>query len=243
MYDFCFIAVNDLETDARTLNLTRMLSKHGCKICIIALGNTDNNDSKSDNIDIFHINPSKAKRASVRILDFYSTLRKKYSNIESKYYIAEDLYSLPYASKLAKKFLGKLIYDSREIYSALGPLNGKSLKQYLLTKLEARYIKNVDGIIVSGELDAEHLKSIYNQDTPISVIKNLPSYKDRFESKILRNKFGIPVTSSILLYQGMILPGRGLKPIIAALPVIDKAVIYCMNTLVQLMSDLHLLNP
>jgi glycosyltransferase involved in cell wall biosynthesis len=147
---------------------------------------------------------------------------------------AADLYSLPAAIKLAKKILKEtgimpqIIYDSREIFSALGPLSGSTIKQRIIAFLEKRFICKVDKFVVSGELDAEYLKSYFQTDKPFFVIKNYPKKQEINKSNYLAEKFNISSDKKILVYQGVLLGGRGIMPMLKAMNQIKDKYAFCM---------------
>lgn len=131
-------------------------------------------------------------------------------NPVSKLYFAADLFSLVAASILAKRHSGRLIYDSREIYSALGTIPGQRIKQFIISEIEKLFVKNVDEIIVSGELDAEYLRTYFNHSTIYNVIMNVPHYRKSEKTNYLRDTYKVK-QQNIVLYQGAILEGRGIE--------------------------------
>jgi glycosyltransferase involved in cell wall biosynthesis len=220
-YDICFICFDELKSDARTLNLARTYIKQDKKIAIIAPSSQEDKVAFSaEGIDVFPVNPPKNKRFWTRWLLFHSRARK-FKKIEASIYWANDFYSLYTASWLASSRKSKLYYDSREIYSALGPLAHNQVKQSVITEMEKKLVANVDRIIVSGEMDAEYLKNHFNIKKDYSVIMNLPPYKDAFKSNRIREELGISSDKKILLYQGVIVKGRGIMPVIRALPCLE----------------------
>jgi hypothetical protein len=59
------------------------------------------------------------------------------------------LYALALAVKLANKNT-VVIYDSREVFSALGPMHNDSFKQNIISQIEKRLIRRVDKFIAIG---------------------------------------------------------------------------------------------
>lgn len=224
-YDAVFTFFTSLTTDARTLNLIRTFVNAGYRIAVIAQG-TEEDKAKfeSENFTFLNIKYSGFNKFSYKWLQYHFSARKYIKSAKADKYFAMDLYSLSLARKLAKKYKARLFYDSREIYSALGPLAGRNIKQNLLSRWEKQLVKHVDDIIVSGELDAGYLKNNLRNDIPYHVIMNLPFYREAIESEYIRKKFNISTDKIILLYQGMLLPGRGIQPIFKALKYLDNAV-------------------
>lgn len=222
-FDACVIAFTELSTDARTLNLARTLARNGKSVCIIALGTKDEVELYSkEEITFFPIAKSTLKKAWRRILNFQFLARP--FDIVAKNYFAEDLYSLNIAIRLAKRHKGKVIYDSREIFSALGPLYKNPLKQKILSFIEKHLARKVNKFVVSGKLDGDYLKKHFRTEAPFHLVMNLPPFKASVKSNLLREKFKIAGDKIIIIYQGMLLPGRGLMPLLNALPFIEQAV-------------------
>lgn len=224
-YDAVFTFFTSISTDARTLNLARTLVNAGYRIAVIAEGTEEDKQRfESENFSLFIIRKSSFGKFSLKWLSYNRAAKKMMRYAKAANYFAMDLYSLSLAKKLAKKYDGRLFYDSREIYSALGPLAGRNIKQKILSRMEMSLVKYVDDIIVSGELDAEYLKKNLRSDIPYHLVMNLPAYKEPVESAYIRTKFNIPDDKIILLYQGMLLPGRGILPVFHALKYLEDAV-------------------
>ncbi len=218
-FDVCFVAFSEINTDARLLNIARTYAQNNLKVGIIAIGETsDIPRFAEENIIFFPVRKSYLKRTWLRWLSF-NYYAKKYLKICScKVAFASDFYSLYLGRKLKKKYNSKLIYDSREIYSALGPLFQSPLKQRILIDLERKWLNDVEQIVVSAPKDADYIREFYKLNHSFEVILNLPPFKEKVNSNLIRAKYHIPQNKNILIYQGMILPGRGLVPLISSLP-------------------------
>ena len=217
-YDACMMFLGDIENDARTLNITRTFAKNGKKVCIIAYCSPEFAEQLLDeNIRVYAVERSEHPKARKRWRDFSKKAMEYKLYAPADNYFAMDLYSMAPAKKLAAKYKSRLFYDAREIYSALGPLYKNPFKQKVLAAVEQYSAVFADEFIVSGPLDAKYLKRKFSTAKKFNVIMNLPPKNDYIESDILREKFNIPEESKILIYQGMILPGRGIIPVIKAL--------------------------
>lgn len=204
------------------------MAKLKYKICIIAIGDEkDVRNMKGYGIKMFAMQKIPNAKASVRWTRFKAEAKRIYKDITAKNYFACDVYSLPVASDLKKQsnLFGAqsiLIYDSREIYSALGPLAGRGLKQMLLTQAEKVYVKNADKIVTTGKHDTNYLMGHFKTKAPFIEIYNYPPYRNHLESNILRDKLQLPDSHLLVLYQGMLLDGRGIIPTINAIAGMDK---------------------
>ena len=227
IYDICFLCFEELRSDARTLNLARTYIKNNKKIAIIApVSQSDILNFELEGIKIYPIPLTKKLRFWRRWIKYHHKARK-YKTIKAKIFWANDFYTLYTANKFAQDSKAKLFYDSREIYSSLGPLAQNQFKQSVITDFEKRLIPKVDKIIVSGEMDAEYLKNHFNTDHEYTVIMNLPPYKKRIESYKIREEMNLADDVNILLYQGVLLKGRGIMPVIRALPLMNNTV-FCI---------------
>ena len=225
-YDACFITFTELLSDARTLNTANSLIKNNKKVAIIAFA--DENEIqffKNSKIDLYSIPYPKSKKIWYRWFYFCNKSKLLKGAIKSEVLWAADLYSLYSARNISKETGSILYYDSREIYSALGPLANQKLKQKIIALIEKRSIKKVNKIIVSGELDAEYLKNHFKNGKSYEVIMNLPPYSIPQKSNFIREKLNIPDNNIILIYQGMLLPGRGLEKAIESLQYINNSVL------------------
>lgn len=223
-YDICMITMSVLRHDARTLNIAQTLFKNGKKVCVIGYGNEFD---KFDFIDFKFLSKPRPSRVFKEWIYFRKTCKKLEPQIKAKIFWASDFYSLPIASHFAKQNNAKLIYDAREIYSAIGSLHNRKLTQTIQTFLEKKWVKNVDKIVVTGELDKEYLINHFKSNIPFFVIKNFPPFKEAVKSGLIREKFKIPQDKKILIYQGMISEGRGIIPSIKALSYLDDFV-FCI---------------
>lgn len=177
---------------------------------------------------------------------FYSVCSKLIFN---KYdlYIASDIYNLPILA-LFSEFRGKpLYYDSRELFRYLAGLKNKVNVQWFLAKIEELFIGKCDKVIVTGLMDAEVLMEDYGiTREKFILLRNLPKRVKTVEKIDLRKLYDFPVNSLILLYQGVILKGRGLHKLISLLPAIDDLCLVILGDgdlrpgLEEYVSELHL---
>ena len=175
-------------------------------------------------VDIPH-----SRRMFVRWLSFLSFVKSDISKYSFKTFWAADLYSLPALRYFNSKENIRIIYDSREIYSKLSTLSNSKFRQKIITSIERYFIKKVSTVVTSGELDSEYLKNYYDLKNQICEIKNFPKYKEYIKSDLIREHFNISKDKTILLYQGVLLDGRGLIPILKALQNSEKYVLVILG--------------
>ncbi|OGU62153.1 MAG: hypothetical protein A2V66_09065, partial [Ignavibacteria bacterium RBG_13_36_8] len=131
-------------------------------------------------------------------------------------YFAEDIYTLPFVTLIAKLRGAKAYYESRELYAFLGGLRKRKYVQALIKSIEKFFINRVDLVIATGEMDSEFLEDYYHIKNTI-VLRNLPVYKKPEKVVNLREHLGIGKDQLILLYQGVLLEGRGISIILKAM--------------------------
>ncbi len=229
-YDVCLISISAVSSDARTLNIARTLAKHGKTVAIIAFGKEKDCDMlQSEHIDLYPVEDTGFSSANSRWRYFNKEI-KKYNGVQAGIYQACDFFALAAANRFSRRYRVPFIYDSREIYSRVGSLSKSPLKQLVQTALEKRWVKKVSRIIVSGELDAEYLKKHFRMDVPYDVILNLPPYREAVSADLFRENYPIGTGQKIILYQGMLMKGRGILPVVEALPYLDNLVFCLLGT-------------
>ena len=138
-------------------------------------------------------------------------------------FFAEDIYTLPFAVIFGKLKRAKIFYDSRELFGYLAGLKERKFVQFFWKTVEKLFIKYVDHIITSGSMDSDALKEMYGVTNTI-VLRNLPRFYKPAQQTDLRNQLGISTDKKILLYQGVILKGRGIEKIFDILPDIPECI-------------------
>jgi glycosyltransferase involved in cell wall biosynthesis len=233
-YDIIYISFSDLRTDGRSRNFIDSFSALGQKVFTISLaGNEEQETITEENTIRIKLKNSRFIR-KWRKFASSPIFQRGQGGFDCHSIFCADLYSLPAAIKLSKKIAKEtgrkpqIIYDSREIFSALGPLSGQSIKQKIIAFLEKRFILKVDKFVVSGELDSEYLREYFKTDKPFYVVKNYPKKQEIIKSDYLREKFNIPSEKKILVYQGVLLGGRGIMPIFKAMNQLKDRYAFCI---------------
>ena len=210
-YDVILICFTDPRFDARTINLAKTLLKYNRKVALIT-PDYDTQPSYINNSDYFPIKVNLDNRVKNSVKEFTKGVKK--FKLTADYVHAADFYSLPAAKNIKMKCGAKLTYDSREIYSQLNSLRNRPLTKKLVELKEKYLVTYVDRIIVTAKEDEIYLKKHFRHSIPYSIIKNLPSSRERISSNLLKDEFKIPEENLILLYQGWVLEGRGLDKVI-----------------------------
>lgn len=149
------------------------------------------------------------------VLFFNIKIFIEFRNQKLSHINCHSLWVLPLCVVLKKTTEAKLIYDAHELETERVGLYG--VKQKMAKWLEKSLIKYTDSTIVVGYLIAEWYKKEYNMEK-LYVIRNVP-LSDTVTSKksnLLREKFNIPASDLIYIYQGVINKGRGIDIMIDA---------------------------
>jgi glycosyltransferase involved in cell wall biosynthesis len=238
-FDVCLILLSTALHDARTLNIARTLAKHGRRVCILALDSEAGEKSDSEQlarqgITFIPLRGATNGRFFKRWFSFGRRIIPYLWRIKARSYWSADGYSLLFTLLFAKVHNTRFVYDAREIYSALGPLASRPFVQRVIAWMERVCVRFVDEIFTSGLLDSEYLQALFKLPNTPRVVMNLPPYKplsllsarpaDSPVPNLIRERFALPKTTRILLYQGMIFRGRGILPVVRALPLLADAV-------------------
>lgn len=218
--DILLIVLADIRRDARTLNMARALRDAGLHVGIVAAGKLPFVDEESGITFIEWSDPGGRALMRMRSLrEFLLTnVVVQLSDSVPKAVYAMDYFVLRASIDLGKQLEIPVAYDMREFMFALGPLQGRGIKQLFITWSERRSIKKVKAISVSAGSDADIVTQRFRLKTKPTVILNSPPYQDRVEhSNLLREHFNIPSDAFVIVYQGVVHRGRGIGPMMQAM--------------------------
>lgn len=218
----CLISFSDLAYDARSANLANTIrSFDDFELNTISIGNKQSSASQRL-IDV-------ANQGNSWLRWFFFTKAVYDLDLASQFdiVIASDLYSLPAAAKMAN---GKsvLIYDSREIYSKLGSLTNKPIRQLFISFIERKYFNQSDLVYTTGKLDSDYLRRNISAKQNYIELYNFPPYRDFKKSRKIQERFGLPDSARILIYQGILHKGRGIEEAISAIPHLPSDYVLCI---------------
>ena len=214
MKKIAIIFLGDFHRDARSINLSNTIIKKGYRVAIIS---TSPSLSK-ERLNLYCIPDHLI--GFRRYINFHYKAKQILKKINPDIVIAGDLFSLPAACSHRKS---KIIYDSREIYSQLAILKSSSIKQFIWTTIEKKYIYRAKQIVVTAATDKEFLLNLYG-NLNIVLLKNFPSRDlQPSKGKDLKKQFRLPANSKIFMYQGVLQKDRGIISMIKLLKYFDFA--------------------
>ncbi|MDX9757875.1 MAG: glycosyltransferase [Bacteroidota bacterium] len=129
--------------------------------------------------------------------------------------VAADLYSLPGAARGCRGRNARLIYDARELYSAIAALQGRGLMQRFWTTVERRVAARADIVLTVNASIAAILRHRFRD---VRVVRNVPDFSAPAPSQRLRETIGCSSDRRILLSQGGLQRGRGALPLVELMP-------------------------
>lgn len=205
----CIAFLGNISFDTRTLNLYKSFKSKNFNVEVISFDWRNGQNTINDgNIRFYSID--KNKSSLLFYLKFSCLLMYNLLKSNAGIFFAEDIYTLPFVCIAAKLKKGKVFYDSRELFGFLAGLKDRKNIQKILTAIEKYFIKKADYVIVTGDMDGEFLSTQYGISNIIT-IRNLPFYRTDIKAVNLHERYAIPSDIKILLYQGVILHGRGLR--------------------------------
>jgi glycosyltransferase involved in cell wall biosynthesis len=132
------------------------------------------------------------------------------------YILANDLDTLPACFFISKLKKVALVYDSHELFSEGPELQGRKFVQSFWQKLEDFFLPKIKNSYTVSQSIADFYQRKYQNS--MGVIRNIP-LKDDF---MVLEEVVFPTKNKTILYQGVLNPGRGIKPMIQALKFIDN---------------------
>jgi len=209
-----FVAVtNDVSTDYRVHKICNYLISKNYDVVVYGrvLPNTISVERDYKIVRKKHFfNHNFLFYAEFNIRLFFYLFFRKY-----QYILSNDLDTLPacfFASKLKNT---NLVYDSHELFSEGPELQGRKFVQRFWQKLEDFFLPKVkNSYTVSQSIVEFYDKKYHNK---MGLIRNIPLKKDVLNVE----EVSFPTTKKTILYQGVLNPGRGIKPMIKALQLID----------------------
>lgn len=219
--------LGNINFDTRCFNLYNSLKDNGFEVEFVGFDwLTKGFESAKGSISIYKL--TKEFSSLFFYFKFFSIL--KYNLLKKKYDIvfAEDLYTLPICIIVGKLKGAKVIYDCRELFGFLAGLKDKPFTQKMWRIIEKFFINKANLVLVTGKMDDEFLKSEYNLKNTF-VLRNLPLFKNSDSPIDFYNQFGIEKDKKILIYQGVVVHGRGLKIIFEVLKKSDDFVLIVLG--------------
>jgi glycosyltransferase involved in cell wall biosynthesis len=219
----CFFILNSFDYDSRARLICRDILSRGWQLDIIATVGANSTNFEGAPIHRIHQHswPSRKRR----FIEYNLKAAKIARSLKADIYHSVDLDSLWAAERAARKTHGKLLYESRELYTELLALEGRSLVKAIWRNLENRLIQKADAVVTINSAIAKELSKRYSIPEPF-VVMNVAAGIPDGEPIDLRKEFNLDC-KQILVYQGILRPGQGILralDLLAQLP--DTGLVY-----------------
>jgi glycosyltransferase involved in cell wall biosynthesis len=139
--------------------------------------------------------------------------------------------SLPVLREVHECYGGRTVYDARDVYlRARGYASMPRWQRAILSRIEGRWAGQCDAVIqVSEQYAAMMERDLGIRD--VAVVRNCP---DRWDPPTprpdrLRELLGIPSTTRVVLYQGLLMSDRGIEQAMDAILEVPGAVLVLMG--------------
>lgn len=139
--------------------------------------------------------------------------------------------SLPVLHQVRARHGGRTVYDARDVYlRARGYAAMPGWQRAILSRVEGRWARGCDAVVqVSEQYAAMMERDLGVRD--VAVVRNCPDRWDPPSPRPdrLRELLGIPSTTSVVLYQGLLMADRGIEQAMEAILVVPDAVLVLMG--------------
>lgn len=158
-----------------------------------------------------------------RFVEFWRLSPDRISEHQPDLVVSSDLPGLVGANIAARRLGVPHLHDCHELY-----LESTTLRPYekrVLWPVEKAYMRRADAVVVVNETIRDEYEKRYGVRG--TVLRNAaPAVPERVRANPidLRALAGIPETSKVVLYQGGLVPGRGLEVCVRAAPEFPKGV-------------------
>lgn len=206
--------------DTRTFNLFNTLKDKGHDVLFIGFDwlTEDFQSIEKEKISVTKLH--KGKLSILFYLKFFLSQIKSYLRTDVDIYFAGDFFSLPASVIAAIIKRAKVYYDSREIYSELPSLENRTILKKFFKMVEGIFIRKTDCVFTTGEMDSEYIEKLYSLKQTF-LLRNLPLMKKNIAPINYHTEFNIPANYLVILYQGIIVDGRGIETYFKAVKKIE----------------------
>jgi glycosyltransferase involved in cell wall biosynthesis len=222
------ITVNEITNDNRVINYTNSLALHGFKTLLVspATSKTQRTDYHFKSVFINLITrklPSISFFNFLKLAEFIIKVFFRGRKWSPDIIHANDLKGLIIAALIKRRIHSKvkIIYDAHEYETETNGLNGvqKKIYQYF----EKRYIQDVYRMITVSDTIAKEYVNLYGIEKP-TVLLNVPrfTFDQNRKYDLFRERFKIRSDQRIFLYQGYLIPGRGVEILLESFSQLEK---------------------
>jgi glycosyltransferase involved in cell wall biosynthesis len=215
----CFTFVGDPRIDSRLRRCVRTLADANDVVIVTLSGETDRYEFEGARV-IQYGNEAKEPLRK-RLPRFWREGRNTLLDLGADMFISSDLYTMPLAAYAARTLGRPLVYDSRELYRAIGALANRPVMQAWWRMIEWRHVRHASAIMTVNESLAGMLRAGYPH-VPVVVVPNYPDWPAVEKTDLLRRRHSIDPAQPVLLSQGGLQAGRGAMTALEVLKLLDR---------------------
>lgn len=215
-----YFILNSFDFDSRARLEVETLGDMGHQVEIIATTGSDSDSFRG--FPIHRIAQWNHPTRKFRFLQYNLIASRIGKRLRADVHHAVDLDVLQAAVRSAGK--SKIVYESRELYTELEALNGRTAIKAIWRNLESRLIGKADKVITINESIAGELSKRYGIEKPV-VIRNTAPLPQNLKPVDLHSLFDIPSEWKILIYQGVLRHGQGLLYLLEIMTCLEKTAI------------------
>lgn len=210
-----FALVGDVRASSRALRQLRALAEIGAEVDVLTFGPPSEPDEVAEGVRL-HALPRPGGQGPLFFRRAHRLFRGEALKCSAAVYHASDLYVLPALAAAARRHDARLVLDARELYPHVDATAGKPWARRAWTALERRYLPRTDAVLTVNDSIADRMAATYGITRPV-VTHNVPEQQAVPRTDALRDLLGIPADRKIVLYQGLVRVGRGLRRLIDAM--------------------------
>jgi len=224
------LLIDNINYDSRVQKEIDTLYLLGFKVTLIVWNNKPI-IYRREKLDIINIELGSYNHRYGKLFTFLSRIRFWYlaSKIIRKgnydYIHCNDLDTLGILFFLPKEYWKCVVYDAHELYPEEYPVN--SIQYFIWTIIERQLSRRVKTIITPEINRSIFLKKKYKLKRIPFVINNYPQFQI-IRPKNIKSEFNIGENSILLVYAGVIGPGRGISAIIKALNYLPNYIFFIL---------------
>lgn len=231
------LVLNNFINDARVHKEAETLAQAGHTVRVLALWQTGLPQHETRNGYTVQRLPLRSRTLTggpaamlIKYMEFARAVRAATRSQPAHAYHAHDANTLPAAWLAARADKAALVYDAHEFERGrnFGNFRLPSIYRRVWHLPEAIFIRRTDAVITVSQSIANELAAYYRIAAPILVRNCPPRFDPPAPTGELRRLMGITPNQPLLLYQGGIVPGRGLFTILEALALLPAEVALVM---------------
>ena len=163
-----FALIGDVTGSSRALRQLRVLEDAGLAVTVLQTSPPRAADALPEGLtlEVLDVPPGGGPLAFWRA---HRAVRRAARRRPAGLYLASDLYTLPALAAASRRHGGRLVYDSRELYTALDSTHGRPYVGAVWGAVEKRIVHRADAVLTVGDAIADRLRDRYGIDRPLGL--------------------------------------------------------------------------